>query len=220
MNVTEALSARYTCRAFKQETVSQETLASIFEAALHSPSWANTQPWELFVATGETLERIRSAYLEKYRKGVSRSLDIAAPGVWPAALKQRIEEMAAKRFEVMGIDPGDTAARQALGEQNFRLFGAPAVVYLCMDRTLSQWGLFDMGSLAQSIMLAAQQHGLDSAPAVMLVAFPDILRAELGVPADLAFVVGIALGHGDHEHIQNRYRSTRRTVEDVVRFRE
>ncbi|MDA8216723.1 MAG: nitroreductase [Dehalococcoidales bacterium] len=220
MHVADALTARYTCRAFKPDPVNLETMASVLDAALRAPSWANTQPWELFVATGKVLNRIRARYLENYHNGVMRNLDLQAPQSWPAPLRARIEDLGAKRFAAMGVDREDSAARQKLGEQNFRLFGAPAVVYLCMQRSLGPWSMFDMGSLSQSIMLAAQEHGLDSAPAVMLVAFPDILRAELGIPEDLAIAMGIALGYGNAEHIQNRYRSPRRSIQDVVRFRE
>lgn len=218
MNVVEALERRYTCRAFKPGPVSRETVESILEAALRSPSWANTQPWELFVAGGEALERIRNGYIENFRKGVPRNPDLPGPSGWPAALQSRIEQLGAKRLESLGIEPGDSVARRALGEQNFRLFGAPVVVYLCMDRTLSPWSLFDMGLLAQSIMLAAQERGMDSAPAVMLAAYPDLLRVELNIPSDLSILLGVALGYGDSSHPYNRYRSPRRPLGEVACF--
>lgn len=218
MKVAEALDRRYTCRVFKPDPLSRETINGILEAALRTPSWANTQPWELFVAGGEALERIRAGYLEHFHKGVPRNPDLPPPQGWPAALKSRMEQLGTKRLEALGIDPGDSAARRALGEQNFRLFGAPVVVYLCMDRTLSPWSLFDMGSLAQSIMLAAQQYGVDSAPAVMLAAYPDLLRAQLGIPCDLSILLGVALGIGDSGHLYNSYRSPRRPLQEVARF--
>jgi hypothetical protein len=42
--------------------------------------------------------------------------------------------------------------------------------------------MFDLGSLSQSIMLAAQEYGIDSAPAVNLVAYPKIIRKKLKFP--------------------------------------
>jgi len=218
VNVAEALRSRYTCRAFKPDPVSKETILRILEPALRAPSWANTQPWELFVAGGSVLDRIRQAYLENFRKGVPRSPDIPAPTGWPPALRRRIEELRVDRLAAMGIDPEDDAARKMLSEQNFRLFGAPVVVYLCLDRGLTPWSIFDMGLLAQSIMLAAQEVGVDSAPAVMLVAYPDILRTELGIPEELSILLGIALGYGDAGHMQNRYRSPRRPLQEVARL--
>ena len=65
-----------------------------------------------------------------------------------------------------------------------------------MDRTLSHWSLFDMGSLAQSIMLAAQERGVDSAPAVVLAAI-DLLRADwvfrVTCPSCWAWLSGTAI---------------------------
>jgi nitroreductase len=88
-----------------------------------------------------------------------------------------------------------------------------------MDRTLTPWSVFDLGLLAQSIMLAAQHFGVGSAPAVTLAAHPDLLRAELQIPDDLSIIVGIAIGYADDGHPQNKYRSRRRTVQEVVTFR-
>ncbi|MGI5837314.1 MAG: nitroreductase family protein, partial [Chloroflexota bacterium] len=124
MNVAEALERRYTCRAFKPDPVSRETITSILKVALRSPSWANTQPWELFVAGGKALERIRTGYLENFRKGVPRNPDLSPPPCWPPALQGRIEQLGMKRMEALGIDPADNVAKRAMAEQNFGLFGA------------------------------------------------------------------------------------------------
>ena len=52
MNVIDALNSRSTIRAFNPDPVGRETTLKILEAATRAPSWANTQPWELFVAGG------------------------------------------------------------------------------------------------------------------------------------------------------------------------
>ena len=48
MNVSEALEIRRSCRAFKQEPVDKGTIFDILSVALRTPSWANSQPWEIF----------------------------------------------------------------------------------------------------------------------------------------------------------------------------
>ncbi|VVB54903.1 Nitroreductase family protein [uncultured archaeon] len=129
-----------------------------------------------------------------------------------------MEELGAERFKIAGIERDDKVARQAIFEANYRFFGAPAVIYLCMDHTLTPWSIFDIGMLAQSIMLAAQQYGLGSIPAYVLVSYPDLIRAELNIPDDLSIIIGIALGYSDEQHPQNKFRSPRRPVQEVVRF--
>jgi nitroreductase len=219
MNVKEVLAARYSCRGFTPEPVTREQIETVVTAASHAPSWANTQPWEVFVAGGAALERIRQGYLRRAAEGAERALEIAAPTSWPEAHRARIAELMNVRTGVLGIDPADADARRKLMQRNFSLFGAPAVAWLCLDRTLSPWSLYDLGSFAQSLMLAATELGLDSVPAVMLAAYPDIVRAELGVPDSFAIAIGIALGHADREEPLNKLRSPRRPLGEILTVR-
>jgi nitroreductase len=125
----------------------------------------------------------------------------------------------AARFESMGIERNHAAARHAMFERAHQFFGAPTVVYLCIDRTLTAWSIFDMGLLAQSIMLAAQQYGVDSAAAALLISYPDLIRAELEIPEDVSILMGVALGYRDRQHPLNQYRSPRRPLQEVVRLK-
>jgi nitroreductase len=219
MNVIDALNSRFTVRAFEPDPVHKGTILKILDAATRAPSSGNTQPWELFVAGGDALDRLRRAFEERFRKGVPGSPDLPAPQQWPPALQKRIDELKAARFASLGIEPEDAAARQAMSERIYQLFGAPTVVYLCMDRTLTAWSIFDMGLLAQSIMLAAQQYGVDSAAAALLISYPDLIRAELEIPEDVWILMGVALGYRDRQHPLNQYRSPRRPLQEVVRLK-
>jgi nitroreductase len=219
MDVIDALNSRFTVRAFKPDPVHNETILKILDAATRAPSSGNTQPWEIFVAGGDALDRLRQAYDERFRTGVPGSPDLPAPQHWPTALQKRMDELRAARFEALGIGRNDTAARHAMVERAHQFFGAPTVVYLCMDRTLTAWSIFDMGLLAQSIMLAAQQYGVDSAAAAFLISYPDLIRAELEIPEDVLILMGVALGHRDRQHPLNQYRSPRRPLQEVVRLK-
>ena len=138
---------------------------------------------------------------------------------WPPALQKRTDELKAARFESMGIERNHAAARHAMFERAHQFFGAPTVVYLCIDRTLTAWSIFDMGLLAQSIMLAAQQYGVDSAAAALLISYPDLIRAELEILEDVSILMGVALGYRDQQHPLNQYRSPRRPLQEVVRLK-
>lgn len=219
MDVIEALAARFSCRAYTPQRLDQGTVEKIMEAALRAPSWANTQPWEVFVASGEALDRIRRAYLAKAGEGSMGNPDFPAPESWPPEIQQRMQAAMAERFAALGIDRLDEAARKANVERGARFFDAPAVVWLCLDRRLTPWSLFDLGALSQSIMLAAQQYGVASVPAFMFARFPEVVRAELAIPDHLAIAIGLALGYPDREHVQNKFRSKRRPVSEVVRFK-
>lgn len=218
MDVIEALETRKSIRAFKPDPVDPTLIQQILEAANRSPSWANTQPWEIFVAGGEPLEKLRQAYLNNFQQGIAPHFDIPAPTSWPEDHKNRINELGAGRFASLGIDRSDEEARKKTTELNYRFFDAPVVIYPCMHRNLSSWSLFDIGAISMSIMLAAEHYGLNTIPAIMLAAYPDLLRKELNIPEELKIVVGIALGYGDPESIYNKYTTSRRPLSELVRL--
>ncbi|ATW24934.1 nitroreductase [Candidatus Formimonas warabiya] len=218
MDVIEALKSRHSTRAYQPKAVDKETILKIMEGANSTPSWANTQPWEVFVAVGKTLDSIRSRYREHFTNQVPLNPDIPRPQQWPEAHQERTREMGAAHLKLLGIDRDDQEARAIMVERNLNFFGAPAVIFLCLDKDLSQWSLYDLGSFSQSIMLAAQHYGLNTIPAIMLVAYPDVIRTELKIPAHLNIAMGIALGYGDSDHIESKFITTRRPVAEFVRI--
>jgi nitroreductase len=219
MDTIDALNSRFTARAFKPDPVDRGTLEKVMEAALRAPSWANTQPWEVYLAGGEVLNRLREAYIQNLKNCVARNLDFAAPKEWPPALQKRMEALRSERLATLERVCLDKSELKDLSEVNYHFFNAPVVAYICMDRTLSPWSLFDLGLFSQSFMLAARHYGLDSAPAVTLVAHPDLIRKELNIPDELLIIIGIALGYGDARDPQNKFRSPRRSLKEAVTFK-
>jgi nitroreductase len=219
MDVLDALNSRFTARAFKPDSIDRQTLEKVMAAALKSPSWANTQPWEVYLAGGEVLNRLREAYVANLKNCVARNPDLTAPKQWPPALLMRMETLRAERMATLERVCLDKAVIKDLAEMNYHFFHAPVVAYICMDRTLTPWSIYDLGLFSQSLMLAARHYGLDSAPAVTLAAHPDLIRKELNIPDDLQIIIGIALGYADRSHPQNQFRSPRRTVQEVVNFK-
>lgn len=219
LNVTEALRARYTCRDFQSTPVLKSVLTEVLEEATRAPSTANTQPWEIYVAAGEPLERIRRSFLRDFEKGVAPNPDIPFSRHWPEPLKQRAEEiMTLHRLKSLN-HPGESTDAKEHQRRNFGFFGAPVVIYLCMDKTLGMWSLFDLGLLSQSIMLAAIEQELDTATALMLVSYPDIIRDELEIPKHLSVTIGIAVGYGKAKGHHDDFLSPRRILSDAARFK-
>jgi nitroreductase len=89
-----------------------------------------------------------------------------------------------------------------------------------MDKTLSEWSLYDIGAYSQSFMLAALEQGLSTIPAITLTLYPDILRRELAIPDNLKITIGIAVGYADKEHGINKLVSSRSQIAGTVRFCE
>lgn len=216
MDVIDAIEARRSIRAFKPEPVSREVVIKILTAANWSPSWADTQPWEVFVAGGEVLARIRERFMAQYEEGAPMVNDVARPQEWPPGPKQRMLDFVNDRCAALGIIPGDEAAREASMRRNFEFFDAPCVVFLCLHRDLTPWSYFDLGLYAQSLMLAAMEYSVGSVVAVNFAAYPDVIHEELDVPEEYAVMIGIALGYEEPDDTANQCRSIRRPVEEAA----
>ncbi|MEQ8201044.1 MAG: nitroreductase [Syntrophomonadaceae bacterium] len=218
MNVIDALNSRFTCRAFRPDPVGKDTIIKILEAANRAPSWGNTQPWDIYVAAGTVLEDLRKEFLTNMAQKVAPKTDLPLPQEWPTVLQERYTSLGKERAGVLAEELGREHLSQAVAERNFRFFDAPVVFYICMDHSLTPYSMLDLGAVGQSIMLAAQEYDLATAPAVMLVAYPDPIHKALGIPEDKAIVLGIALGCADTSSIHNQYRSRRRPVEEMARL--
>jgi nitroreductase len=57
MTVFEAISRRYSCRAYQDKGIEQEKMDSILEAARLAPSAKNTQDWRFVVVTDKETKR-------------------------------------------------------------------------------------------------------------------------------------------------------------------
>lgn len=213
MNITEALNARHSARAFLPTPVEKDKLAAILKAAARTPSWANSQPWEVFVATGDTQQRIRKAFLEKHAQKAEATPETPRPAQWPEAAKKRQRQLRPG----MVRDCGDEAANQFVS-LNQAMFYAPAGIYICMDKVLSEWSLYDIGAYSQSVMLAATEQGLATIPAINMVLFPDVLRRELQIPDNLKLTIGIAIGYADQAHAINNFVSDRSLLDETVHY--
>lgn len=212
MNMIEAINSRHSTRAFLSKPVKKDILEAIFEAAARTPSWANSQPWEVYVATGETLQRIRDGYRQRYAEKTAGEPETPRPTKWTQEALERQKQLSPD----MVRDCGDAVGQ--FGALNQAMFHAPAVIYICMDKVLSEWSLYDIGAYSQSIMLAAADYGLATMPAITLVLYPDILRRELEIPENLKLTIGIAIGYADNENKINNFKSGRRPVGETVRF--
>jgi len=219
MDVLQAIEARHSVREFAATPVPRETIMAIMAAAMRSPSGGNGQPWEIFVAAGATLERIRTVYAERAAQAGPPPMPggVGGPPPAPAFIQERMATIRRERMELLGLDPADPASGRVFMQWGARMFGAPAVAIICMHEALSSY--LDIGLLVQTICLAAQGLGVDSMIAGALVAHQDVLRAELGIPDQLKIVTGIGLGYADPASKINTYRSPRRPVEEVVRYR-
>lgn len=220
MDIVEAILKRKSIRAFKPDPVPQDVLRMIMELAVRAPSWANTQPWEFVVVTGKTLEEIRRGFVTM--AGERANPDISHPGEFPEPYDTRRRALGRKVFELKGISREDKERRKWWVLQGLRLFDAPCVIYILIDRSfylqgdqLNVWPLFDCGLVAENIMLLAPRYGLGTIAQIQAVGYPDVLRRVLEIPQSRVIVLGIAIGYPDRDDPINELCSERDPLDNL-----
>lgn len=218
MELIEGIETRRSYRAFKSTPVPKETIEKVLKIAGRSPSFTNTQPWEVSVVIGEKKEELAKKLVELVKSKAPANPDLTLPEGWPQNLEARSREHSIKRFKVLGIERDDDQRRKEMALRNFKFYGAPCALFLFIDSTLGPWSIFDMGLFAQSISLAAHSLGLGSCMQATIARYPDAVRDCLGVPKTKKLVVGFSMGYPDHEAIINTYHSERAGLADFVQW--
>lgn len=209
MELFKGIESRKSCRAFKSMPVPREVVEKILEAASRSPSYTNTQPWEIAVVSGKKKDKLSDILYEMAKSSAAPNPDLVSPKSWPPELEKRSKEHGARRFKILGIERDDVQKREELRLLNFKFYGAPCVLFLFMDSTLTPWSIFDLGLFAQSLILAAHSLGLGTCLQASVTNYPDAIREFLGIPETKKLVLGISLGYPDSQAIINTYQSMR-----------
>jgi nitroreductase len=218
MELLQGIETRKSIRGFKPTPVPEETIRNILQLAGRSPSYTNTQPWEVAVVMGRKRDELSTILYDLANSGVRPNPDTVTPASWPAELDRRSKEHGARRFSALGVGREDAALRKELRLMNFQFFGAPCALFLFMDDTLGPWSTLDMGLFAQSLALAAHGMGLGTCLQASLTGYPDAVRDFLGLARTKKLVLGISLGYPDPAAKLNTYQSTRVGVDDFARW--
>lgn len=216
MDLLSCIKARKSIRAFKDEKVSKDKLSFIIETGSRAPSWANAQPWEFAVASGETLDKIKDLLEKKLLNKEKPNPDIPFPS-FPDEAQQRINEFGKDLFSHLGLDKAGKEERKQFTTDMHKFFQAPAVIFVYMDKELNLWSLFDLGLVVQNIGLLATHEGLGTCIQTSTVAYPDVLRETLSIPETKNIVCAMAIGYPAEEHA-NTFESSRKPSASLVSF--
>ena len=206
--IHDGLVNRRSVRNFSNREVPEDVIRDIVKDAQWTPSWANAQPWKLYVATGKTAKDIR----EDYQSGDQRSgQDLPA---------LRGEHWGIREQHNMGhwgqqIQLFLKSDRYKFAESQQNLFNAPAIAVITISKNAPLWGLLDAGAFEQSLLLSAYNHGVDSIVAVGFITHPDYLHKKLEIPENEMIVMGMGLGYRSNDTI-NDFKSDRVPLEDML----
>ena len=165
MNVSEAVAARRSVRGLLDRPVDAALLRDIVVKAARAPSGGNLQPWHVDLLTGESLAELKAVMRDTLGEGAveDHAYDIY-PRKLTAPYRDRRFAIGEAMYAHIGIPREDRAARRDWFARNFEFFGAPAALFVTVDRQMGppQWS--DLGMFLENVMLLAIEAGPGSRP--------------------------------------------------------
>ncbi len=218
MSVIDALSNRYSCRRFKPDAVPIDLIHKILTAAQKTPSWCNTQPWDVHVVSGEALQTLSGKLEKQAASGATPNPDFSFPERYEGDYRDRRKVCGLQLYKSVGIEKGDAERTRDQALENFRFFAAPHVMFLTVPSELGVYGAVDCGLYVSSFMLVANELGVATIAQAALASYPDVVREALNIGRERHLVCGISFGFEDTTHPINGYRTERESIASVVKF--
>jgi nitroreductase len=228
------LASRRSTRDFLPTPVPQHIIDQILTDALTAPSWSNTRPFKIAVATGDVRDRISVEFLSRWsvlsrimRKGLKNKLrliysryglptsnrTIVKPYV--AELKPRAQRVGKELYELFGVKRGDRDARDKQWGKNYSFFGAPVEMFIYIHKSLHVYAASDAGLMMENLMLSAHGHGLGTCAQGAVNIWDDVVRKEFDIPKNYRLLCGMAIGYPSDSPV-NSFRAHRIGADEVL----
>lgn len=228
---SEFVRSRRSIRSFKPDPIPEDLLNRILEDAKWGPSWTNTQPYFLAIASGDKVKRISEKYLQLFddsldaqhgKRFAKLKMFLTGKGKpdgdyktylpYPEELKPYRNKTGKDLYALLGIGREDRKARDAHWRKNFEFFGAPTVIFVFVHDGLKQFAAQDAGIMEQTLMLSAHANGLGTCPQGAIPTWASPVRAEFDIPKNYKFITAIAIGYPD-ESLINTFNPGRRDID-------
>jgi nitroreductase len=196
----------------RDRPVPRHLLDEALELAMRAPSNSNVQPWRMYLSSGPRRDRLVEALLE------AASVELPVTTGLPEAFIPLRQELGALVYGAMGIARHDADARRIAQLRNWEFFRAPVGAVVCMHRDLGLVDGMGVGMFLQTLLLALTERGLGTCVQVSIAAYPDIIRAELGIPEEMTVLCGLAIGYPDDQFPGNHLRTPREPVDSRIVF--
>ncbi|WP_312792942.1 nitroreductase [Diaphorobacter nitroreducens] len=207
MEVTQALRARRSVRAFLPDAPPAATVQTILQEAAQAASGGNLQPWRVVALTGAPLQESLAVVAQAQPEEGPHNQSYP-PGLWEPYRTRRFAN-GEDLYRSIGIPREDKAGRLQQLAKNAELFGAPVGIFVCVDERMGQPQWADLGIYLQSLMLLAVQYGLATCAQGFWRRYAGTLQRQLGLPEPYRVAFGVALGYEDAAAPINTLRSSR-----------
>ena len=222
--IDAAITSRHSIRAYRPDPVPRADIERILEVAARAPSGTNTQPWKVYVLTGQSKQRLSDAILAAHADPAVAATHTEEypyyPREWISPYIERRRKVGWDLYALLGLTRDNKVGMSAQHGRNYQFFDAPAGFIFTIDRVLEQGSWLDYGMFLQNIMVAARGRGLDTCPQAAFTQYHAIIEEQLGIPDSEMVVCGMALGYADTTKIENTLVTAREPVSGFTRFFE
>lgn len=216
--IDAVIRQRRSVRGFLPDAVPGALLREVFELAQQAPSNCNTQPWAVHVVSGTASRQLRDKLVAAGRAREPLRPDWPAEGKYEGVYRDRQYDAAARLYGAMGVERRDLDGRFEAYLRNHAFFDAPHVAFIFLPAPFDIREATDCGIYAQTLMLALTARGIGSCAQGALGLFPDLVRAQLGIPPQHRLLLGISFGYEDPGVKANTARVGRAELEHAVQF--
>lgn len=120
---------RQSIRQFLPTPMTESQIQTILADAQHAPSATNIQPWQVYVVSGETLNRLKNRILEKFEQGEFKADFVYEQTKFGDKYENRWRSLYKTIFDSYGVSRDDTAGRAMITRRNAELYDAPHAVF-------------------------------------------------------------------------------------------
>ncbi|PZO53388.1 MAG: nitroreductase family protein [Alphaproteobacteria bacterium] len=214
MNVTEALKARISIRAFKPDPVPEALVREILDVARFAPSGGNLQPWQVIAIAGAERDAV-VALAKANLPGTEDDRPVYPANLWEPYRSRRYK-LGEDLYALLDIPRENKAGRLMQLAQNFEFFGAPVGLFFVIEKAMGHGQWAHLGMFMQSIALAAVERGLGTCMQEAWARMRAPLATHFALPDTEMIYCGMALGYADMSMPVNTLRSDRAQVDEFA----
>jgi len=222
--IDAAIISRKSVRAFLPTPVPRAMIEEILAVASRAPSGTNTQPWSVYVLTGESKDelsrKIVAAYDDPEEAATHKEEYAYYPTEWRSPFIDRRRKIGWDLYGLLKIGKTDKARMHDQHGRNYLFFDAPVGLMFTIDRVMQQGSWLDYGMFLQNIMVAARARGLDTCPQAAFTQFHRIIMKHIDAPPQQMLICGMSLGHADPNAVENTLVTEREPVSGFAHFLE
>ena len=232
--LSRLVQTRRSVRDFLPTPIPQNVLDAVLADANHAPSWSNTQPYRLAIASGAVRDQLQTELATRFDKGMAAQRggwlgklkllatrdglpdgDFATNFEYPEDLQPRRRATGHGLYELLGIGRRDLAAREAQLRKNFEFFGAPTAIFVFVHSGLREFSVLDAGIFVQTLMLSAHANGLGTCAQGALATWAGPVRDAFDIPKPYKLICGVSLGYPS-EHVVNGFNPGRSEAGELL----